>query len=220
MNGGSNDYPQAIVIDKLGDIYFAGSRFNLISGTTWTDWWIKKYSVAGIENTTQWNYRASSLNSQTDSIQALAVDSQNNLYAAGTGYNQVSGTSAGDWWIKKFSSNGVEDTTNWNKEFSSSGNQEDRAYSVTISASGYIYVAGFGTNLISGVSNNDGWIKKFTTAGGEETSRWNKMFGTTGMDQFNKVTLSGSGAVYISGFGNNLVNGTSQADWWLKKFVE
>lgn len=220
FDGGTGAVVNDLVIDAGDNVYAAGYGYNLINGSSGYDWWIKKFSSTGTEDTGNWDKKFGSAGSGDDVAYSIGLDSSNNVYVVGNGTNLVSASSGVDWWLKKFNSSGIEDTANWDKKFSSSGNQEDRAYSVIVSAAGYVYVTGFGTNLVNASSGNDGWTKKFTTAGAEDTANWNKISGTSGVDQFNRVILSGTGYVYISGFGNNLVNGTSQADWWIKKYTE
>lgn len=220
FDGGLGASVNDLVVDAGDNIYAVGYGYNLYNGSSTYDWWIKKFSSTGTEDVGNWNKVFDTSLSTEDVAYSVALDSTGNVYVVGSGFNLVSTSSGVDWWIKKFNSSGIEDTLNWNKKFSSAGTQEDRAYSVTVSSAGYVYVAGFGTNLVSGTSGNDGWIKRFTTTGSEDVSRWDKKFGTSGTDQINKVTVTASGSVYASGFGNNLVNGSSQADWWIKKFSE
>lgn len=220
FDGGAGATVNDLVIDAGDNVYAVGYGYNLINGTSGYDWWLKKFSSIGVEDTGNWDKKFPVSGSAEEVAYGVALDSSGNVYVVGCGTNLVSASSGVDWWLKKFSSSGIEDTLNWDKKFSSSGNQEDRAFSVAVSAAGYVYVAGFGTNLLSVSSGNDGWVKRFTTSGAEDTTNWNKTIGTSGVDQMNKVTLSGSGHVYVSGFGNNLVNGSSQADWWIKKYTE
>lgn len=220
FDGGAGATVNDLVIDAGDNVYAVGYGYNLINGTSGYDWWLKKFSSIGVEDTGNWDKKFPVSGSAEEVAYGVALDSSGNVYVVGCGTNLVSALSGVDWWLKKFSSSGIEDTLNWDKKFSSSGTQEDRAFSVAVSAAGYVYVAGFGTNLLSVSSGNDGWVKRFTTSGAEDTTNWNKTIGTSGVDQMNKVTLSGSGHVYVSGFGNNLVNGSSQADWWIKKYTE
>ncbi|MFO1470159.1 MAG: SBBP repeat-containing protein [Turneriella sp.] len=220
FDGGAGATVNDLVIDAGDNVYAVGYGYNLINGTSGYDWWLKKFSSIGVEDTGNWDKKFPVSGSAEEVAYGVALDSSGNVYVVGCGTNLVSASSGVDWWLKKFSSSGIEDTLNWDKKFSSSGTQEDRAFSVAVSAAGYVYVAGFGTNLLSVSSGNDGWVKRFTTSGAEDTTNWNKTIGTSGVDQMNKVTLSGSGHVYVSGFGNNLVNGSSQADWWIKKYTE
>lgn len=60
------------------------------------------------------------IRSQGDGASAVAIDpSDGSVYVAGSGENLIGSETSSDWWIKKFSSSGVEDTTGWNKMFDS-----------------------------------------------------------------------------------------------------
>ena len=90
----------------------------------------------------------------------MAVDSNDNVFVAGYASNMIDESNSYDWWIMKFSSGGVEDTTNWNKAFD--GNRAgDIAYSLLIDSNNNIYIAGYGGNIVSASSTSDWWIKKF-----------------------------------------------------------
>jgi hypothetical protein len=90
----------------------------------------------------------------------VAVDTNGNVYVVGYGTNIASSSSGNDWWIKKFSSSGVEDTSNWDKRIDGNSG-EDFAYSVAVGSEGSAYVGGYGSNLVSSTSGSDWWVKKF-----------------------------------------------------------
>jgi uncharacterized delta-60 repeat protein len=215
------DIADTIAIDSSGNVYVAGYGYNLVTGTSGVDWWIKKFTSAGIEDTINWNKSFNSGIGYPDIANSIAIDSGGNVYVAGAGANLVNGTSGSDWWIKKFTSAGVEDTVNWNKSFSSAGTSSDVACSIAIDSGGNVYVAGYGYNLVLGTSGVDWWIKKFTSAGVEDTVFWNKRFNSAGTndDMANSIAIDRSGNVYVAGYGYNLVTGTSGFDWWIKKFT-
>ena len=63
------------------------------------------------------------------------------------------------WWIKKFDSNGNEDVINWNITYFLEG-VLDQPKTIATDDEGYVYFAGFGTNL-TGPNGKDWWIMKF-----------------------------------------------------------
>jgi hypothetical protein len=52
-----------------------------------------------------------------------------------------------DWWLKKFSENGIEDRNNWNKRCDG-GNGYDRPNAVTVDLESNIYAVGITTGAI------------------------------------------------------------------------
>jgi hypothetical protein len=96
------------------------------------------------------------------------VDSSDNVYVVGFGYNIVGGEVAGsgqDWWIKKYGSKGIEDT-GWEKKLD--GNRgDDKHRGITTDTEydlRYVYIVGYGSNLASDSSGYDWWIQKFDAA--------------------------------------------------------
>lgn len=93
----------AIAEDSAGSIYVGGD-----SGSTYhSQYYIKKFSNLGVEDTTGWGV-LDEASTWKHSIDALVVDSQDNIYAAGI-YNQ-------SLLIKKFSADGTEITLGWDKK--------------------------------------------------------------------------------------------------------
>ena len=136
----------------------------MLSSSSGYDCWIKKFDSSGNEDTANWNKIFENKTSDFyENIFGVKTDQQNSLIAAGYGFDLASGTSSEDWFIRKFYSNGAEETENgWVKIYSGSAvNGNDRALAVNIDSSGNIYAVGYGSNLVGGTSGNDWWIKKF-----------------------------------------------------------
>jgi hypothetical protein len=72
----------------------------------------------------------------------------------------VNDSSDYDWWVKKYSSEGVEFTA-WEKKFDGNG-ESDQAYGVAIDSFDCVYVVGYGSNIQNETSSYDLWIHKFT----------------------------------------------------------
>lgn len=266
---GNNDYDitTSIAIDANGNVYVAGAGMNLVSATSNSDWWIKKFDSNGVEDTVNWDKKIDNSNGE-DMVYSIAVDGSGTVYAAGRGICLVSETSGADWWIKKFDANGVEDTVSWNKKIDCGGTRMERAFGIAVDANGNVYVAGSedfnarikkfdasgaedtvhwdkrpggvdsmrinsiavdsngsvyaagnGENLVDAASNADWWIKKFDSNGVEDTVDWDKKIdNNNGMDMAHSITVDVDGIVYVAGNGENLVNATSGPDWWIKKF--
>jgi uncharacterized delta-60 repeat protein len=223
-SGSNSDYAYSVAIDSAdGSVYVVGRSDNLVSGTSGYDWWIKKFSSSGVEDTANWNKMFNSSGTNNDVAYSVAIAPDGSVYVVGYGTDLV-GSSGRDWWIKKFSSSGVEDTANWDKKFDSgSSPNDDEARSVAIASDGSVYVVGYGTKLGGLYSGADWWIKKFSSSGVEDTANWNKKIDSAG---WNDVAYSvaidpADGSVYVVGYGTHtdpLVSGSPGVDWWLKKF--
>ncbi len=214
-------YAQAVAIDIYGNVYVAGNGNDLISSTSGLDWWIKKFDSQGVEAVANWDKKFDG-NDGPDLLYSLTTDSRGNVYVAGKSYNLVSNTSGSesgyDWWIKKFDSNGVEDTLHWNKMIDSEENW-DAADAIAVDSDNSVYVAGKTSQLYPYVPSGDYWlIKKFDENGVEDVVRWNKQIYASYEGEPKSVLIDGRGGVYVIGYGNNLVGSDSYNDWWIKKF--
>jgi len=205
--GGAKNYFK-VKLDSSDNVYLVGSSFT-------NDYYITKFSSNGIEDTVNWNKSFNSSGTNIDQAYSIAIDSANNVYVAGYGKNLVSGTSgSADWWLKKFSSTGVEDTANWNKIFSSAGTNSDYANSIAIDSSDNIYVVGNGNNF-AGATFQDWWLKKFNASGVEDTVNWNKMIDFLGLtDNANSITVGTGGDIYVAGDCSS-----TDSNWCIKKFA-
>ena len=107
---GSIDHLNALAIDGNDNVYAVGVGINLANIYNWSDWWIKKFSSDGNEDTENWDKKIY-CNRSDEIDNTIVIDSENNVYVAGA---VVGDSDTEDWWIKKYSSSGVEDTENWN----------------------------------------------------------------------------------------------------------
>lgn len=174
------------------------------------DWWIKKFDSSGNEDVINWN-KVFDGGLGTDIARAVAVDADNNVYVAGSRctYKDMSIYVTG-WWIKKFDSQGVEDTSGWDKQYFA-GLSHNEARAIAINSGGEVFVAG---GLGSG--DMDWVIKKFSSSGTEDTNAWNKTAGTSVDERPYDMTVDSTGNLYVVG-SKGLVSGGG-ADWWLKKY--
>ncbi len=183
-----------MAVDGSGNLYAVGGMNNLVTGSSSTDWFVKKYSPAGLEDTTNWNKKFNGTANDTDWAESVAIDSGGNVYVAG--YTIGSG-SGGDWRIKKYSSAGVEDTSNWNKNISFLSVGGDQPKAVAIDSSNGVYVAGWADNATSYAN----WqLKKYSSSGVEDAT-WNKSYSSVGMgtDYLFAMTIDSNGNVYAAG---------------------
>ncbi|MCX6117714.1 MAG: hypothetical protein NT027_09245 [Proteobacteria bacterium] len=149
-SAGSSDQAAAIRLDSSGNVFVSGR-----DSSTDSDWWIKKYSAALIQQA-EFNTGVAS----THEALAINIDTSGNVYAGG----YKSGATQ-DWWLRQFSSTLVEDTANWDKVIDAGGSN-DQITSIAIGTATYdtgnVYVIGWGTNIANGGSGADWWIRKYS----------------------------------------------------------
>lgn len=184
----------AVACDPYNVIYVAGMGMNTESGDNNNNkWHIKKFDTAGNEITGNWPYLG--LEGSYHAIDAIAFDSDKNIYAVGI-------TSTG-WQIKKFDSSGVEDT-DWDITvpiISSYG-----AVSVSIDNSNNVYVLGYDNNG----ADIDIMLKRYLPDASEDAA-WNKIMDSGGNDRPHQVMVDGNGDAYIAGHDKD-------SNFWLRKY--
>jgi len=109
-----------VAVDKNNEIYSATSKYVAND----FDLWRKKFTPEGTEYLANWNKTVDS-NMGDDVPSHIASDYISNIFMVG----YILFDNQADWWIKKYSSSGLEDTVNWNKMVDGNGGN-DRAYSV------------------------------------------------------------------------------------------
>jgi uncharacterized delta-60 repeat protein len=207
FDGGTNGTDQAAEAVLLGDgsIVVGGTRNNAV---TTLDWGLRKYSATGVEDTVNWAKSFDGGNNGTDQIFGLAATPDGGVIAVGK-RNQLA--SSDDWWIKKFSAGGVEDTINWDKTIEGGSNMVDEAQDVVVATDGSVFVVG---SVIPGATQKDWQIKKFSAAGVEDTVNWNKTIaGGAANDTAFAAALAADGGLYVVGDFN-----TGNPDMVIKKF--
>ncbi|MFC1670196.1 hypothetical protein ACFL20_07355 [Spirochaetota bacterium] len=233
-NGG-NDSIETIAIDSKDNVYVAGYGENLNNGTSGNDWWMKKFDCTGVEDMVNWNKTFKSFGTY-DSIKSIAIDSYDNIYVGGNGYNIVDDSSRQDWWMKKFDSSGNE--LNFNGDSyplcnnstepcstnsldvvydgtSTISNREDLIEVISFDRTGSLYAVGY---TKTGIGNADWWIKKFSPQGVEDTTNWNKIIpGPNLHDSALAIAFDSQNNVYVGGYSDGLVYSANK-DAWIKKF--
>lgn len=173
---------QSIAVDEADNLYVL-SCYNNHSheeGNS-SDWLLQK--ISSTSETVLWREVIGS-GRGFDWPLSLVTDRKGHVYVAGIGDNIVEGVVKKyepldyDWWLKKYSYDGSEDVLNWDKKIDGNGNWDWPAV-ILYDESGYIYVCGFGSDLVAEKSSYDWWIKKFTPDGREIIENWDKI---TGLD--------------------------------------
>lgn len=96
--------------------------------------------------------------------------------------------------------------------------ENNRLFSMVLDSEGNLYTAGYGMNIFSASSGGDGWVKKFSPAGLEDVSGWNKVFDFSVVDIIEEIEAGPDDEIYVAGYGLNLYDNFSDFDIWIKKF--
>lgn len=204
------------IVQSDGSLILFGIGSNLINASSGDDLWIQHVDASGeLITGSAWNKQYDG-NGGKDQIYDVAQDADGNVYVAASGENIVNGTSDKDWWIKKFRDDGTEITVGWDKKIDS-GNGRDTLFAITVDGSGSVFAAGYGEGLI-GATQGDLWIKKFDSAGNEDTINWNiSQDGNGHDDTVRGIFVDESGNVFITGQMREVL-GANDMDGFVKKF--
>ena len=228
-SGGGDDEAQAIALDSSRHVYVGG--FDASNGG---DVVIRKYDENGVlcdglgacpnwgtSGMVTWN----SSGTASDIVYGLAVDSSNNVYAAGK--YDVSGLA--NWYVRKYDANGVlcdgsGTCANWGTSGMvtyDSGAGNDDATSIVVDASKNIYVAGY-----IATNGGDMAVRKYDANGVlcdglGACAAWGT--GSTGMVTYNSAGTQGDYAnaiaidtslnIFVAGY-----NGNNGNDWFVRKY--
>jgi len=219
-SGASDEYPQSIAVDSSGNVYATGyfssttigfggvSNDINLTNRGGDDFFVVKYNSSGVA---QWAKNpVSGSGTGNDQGHGITVDSSGNVYVVGSfvsstvGFGGVSNDvnltlrGGGDFFVVKYNSSGV---AQWAKNaVSGSGTGSENARSVAVDTSGNIYVTGDSqtpTNGLSfgGVSND----VNLTYRGGNYDFFVVK-YNSSGVAQWAKNPVSGSGKYDDSGY--------------------
>jgi parallel beta-helix repeat protein len=203
------DHIEEIALDSQGNLFAVGIASRMGGSGSGADWHLKKFNSSGSENLTHWNYNYTGAGAVNVQAYGITIDSNDSVYVVGT-------HPSGGWLIKKFYDNGTQDITNWNLSFTSG---ENVPYDIEVDSNDNLYVVGYGTNLVGGSSSSDWLIKKFNSSGAEDLTNWNLTFDNgNGVDIAYAITIDSNDNLYVVGYGTNLIDGSSDSDWLIKKF--
>jgi uncharacterized delta-60 repeat protein len=175
------DRVRAMVVDHSGNVIVAG---NADVTSLWdTDCLTLKYSPAG---DLLWSARYEGLGAYQDSVESVAVDSQDNII--------VVGRSDDDYATIKYDPDGTE---MWVARYSWSPTSTDRPVSVVTDSSGNVYVTGDSYTYYPDSVHDIATIKYDP----DGSQRWVARYdGPPGLvDQAAAIAVDGSGNVYVTG---------------------
>ena len=189
------DSSESVALGTDGSIYIAGYTYGDLDGHAnrgSSDAFIAKYRSDGSKEWTQ--FIGSSSEERATGVSAAADGS---VYLVGSTRESLDGqTNRGedDIFISKYSSDGSKEWTRLLGSMTS-----DLAWSVSTSADGSIYIAGFTYGDLDGQVNaggSDVFVAKYSSDGAKE---WVKQFGSSADDYANSVTTASDGSIYIAG---------------------
>lgn len=194
--GNSDDEARSVAIDAAGNVYVTGSSANSTSFFD-VDYATIKYNSAGVQ---QWEARYNGPDNSTDVAIALAVDAAGNVYVTGRSGSQEFDF---DYTTIKYNSAGVQQ---WVARYNGPGNGFDEARSLSVDASGNVYITGRSLGS-GGVFDMDFTTIKYNSAGGQQ---WVARYNGPGneADETNALAVDASGNLYVTGWSRgSLTNG-------------
>ncbi|MEO8211430.1 MAG: SBBP repeat-containing protein, partial [bacterium] len=128
----------SLAVDALGNVFATG--YSGGSGIN-DDYITVKYNSAG---TVQWAKYYNGPGNGADTAYSLAVDGSGNVYVTGSSAGSGTGT---DYATIKYNPSGIEQ---WVQRYNGPGNSSDKTNSLSVDASGNVYVAGVSAGSTTG----------------------------------------------------------------------
>ncbi len=158
-------YPSEIAVEPAGSLYLGGFRY--VDAANREDWFIKKYSAAGIEIAAGWD-KTVDYEGHNDAPHCLALDREDSLYAAGS---LISADASAEYErIVKYMADGA---TSW--ELTLDAGVFSRVNSIAFGPEGEAYVLGYFKGSDEGLSR-DWRILRISREGSPDLDAWNLSF--------------------------------------------
>ena len=207
------DVSWAIDTDSQNNVVLSGySIFTKEDGTKSDDSWVTKYDSAGNEL-----WFASVSSGDFDEAYAVATDAQDNVFAAGWTLGQLGEQTFGtyDNWLVKYNADGDRQ---WIEQFGTAS--VEFPWDMAIDSQGSVYVTGWTFGAFEGqqsFGSFDAFLAKYSNDGDQ---LWIKQIGTAGDDGAWGVDIDAQDNVYITGYTNGDLGGTSSGgyDSWVGKY--
>ncbi len=209
------DWSYGVSADGLGNVYISGSTVGDLAGTNAGEWdaFVSRYDEAG---NLVWTQQLGS--STKDESAGVSADGLGNVYISGWTYGDLAGTNAGrsDAFVSKYDEAG---NLVWTQQLGSSG--WDESYGVSADGLGSVYISGSTEGDLAGTNagRSDAFVSKYDEVG---NLVWTQQLGTRGGDGSTGVSADGLGNVYISGWTEGDLAGTSAGtfDAFVSKYDE
>jgi len=182
--GSGDDWPSALAVDGQGNVYVTGASIG--SGTGY-DYVTIKYDAHGNK---KWVRRYNGPVNGDDWANALAVDSQGNVYV--TGASTGSGTGY-DYVTIKYDAHGNK---KWVRRYNGPGSGDDGPNALAVDGQGNVYVTGASWGG-SGTLFDHATIKYDAHGARQWVRRYNGP--ANGDDWANALAVDGQGNVYVAG---------------------
>jgi len=175
--GDDIDHCYAIAIDSFDNIYLAGETQSIGAGCT--DMCLVKYDSSGSRKWVRtWG------GSGCDNCKAIAVDSSDNIYLAGT--------YGGNICLVKYNNSGYFE---WYRTWGGSG--DDHGYAVAIDSSDSIYLGGTEDDRTPFFTNYNMGLIKYNSSGVEQ---WSRIWDGGGNEGCYSITFDSLENIYIVGY--------------------
>jgi uncharacterized delta-60 repeat protein len=189
------NFSVAMTRDADGNICIGGYGPNPVN---FSDFLAVKYNDAGEE---QFVYRFNGPENSFDQAVAFAVDEDGNVYIAATSLSRYEGYRI---LTLKYNISGTEE---WSAYYTGDENSNNHAVGIAIDADGNAYVTGYSKPESGAVVCV---TVKYNSAGDEI---WAMKYPETGESHFSNIptaiAVAGDSAVYVTGYGSNLLPGTA-----------
>ena len=192
--GNGSDWPAAMTVDNLGNVFVAGYSIGSGSGA---DYATVALSSAG---TVLWTQRYGHLSNAQDGPKSIATDGDGNVYVTGGSFSATTL----DWATIKYLANG---SAAWTNRYNGVGKGYGRAAAVAVDESGNIIVTG---DSASSSDGNDYLTIKYSSTG---TALWTNRHSGSGnlRDYAYDIAVDLSGNTYVVGYSASPVTDTDYA---------
>ena len=201
---GGNDSVKSMVLDSSNNIFVAGYGYINVGNNN--DFVVVKYDSTGTLDSTfgSGGKVITDISGGYDNATSMVLDSNNNIFVAGYGYNSAIGNN--DFVVVKYDMTGTIDSTfgSGGKVITDINGIYDKAYSMVLDSSNNIFVAG---HAGTGTWSNDFVVVKYDMTGTIDTS-----FGSggkvitdiNGSDDFAySMVLDSDNNIFVAGSGDN-----------------